>query len=250
MKRLLSRTRLPLLLVAILLAGLLAACESSTDEDDTAVDEPTSTVASVAADPTPTEPAPDPTVEPTPTEVPPTPTPEPTATPVPPTPTPEPTATPVPPTPTPEPKATPEPTATPVPPTPTPEPTPGMSGEELRYVSVVIEQTETMSKSMNAFASLLSNPRLLDQDWIIDVAIELVTWQSEYQTARSMSPPPRFEAFHAVWVEALSKLDSASYDIADGIDYFDVDAINSGTVKITEASRLISEATVMLEDLL
>lgn len=83
---------LPLLLIAL----LLAACESATEEDATA---PSDTAVGSAA---PTEAA-----APTSTLPPPTATPEPTATPVPPTPTPEPTATPEHPTPTPvpEPKA-------------------------------------------------------------------------------------------------------------------------------------------------
>ena len=135
-----ARPRLSMLLAALLIAGLLAACGDEPADEEAALDEPTATTAvqEPAEDPTSTS---EPAVEPTATEVPPTPTAEPTATPVPPTPTPEPTATPAPPTPTPEPTATPvPPTPTPVPPTPTPVPPPtpvSVSGAGTQLTSAV-----------------------------------------------------------------------------------------------------------------
>ena len=109
-------------LLALILAGLLAACGSDAPQAPPAADQPTAAVSTATVIPTPTdEPAATLTATPTPT-----PTPQPTATPTP-TPAPEPTATPTPtpmptatPTPTPMPTPTPEPTATP---TPTPMPT-------------------------------------------------------------------------------------------------------------------------------
>lgn len=92
MKRLMS------LMVVLLLAASLAACESTADGTSTP---PAGTPAAAAAATGTSQPA-KPTPTPKPAKA--TNTPEPTATPAPPTPTPEPTATPAPPTPTPLPE--------------------------------------------------------------------------------------------------------------------------------------------------
>ncbi len=118
----------PVILLTLLVAISLAACNGETQPDRTVQPAQTrepSTTSTLTTDATaPPTPTPEPTAPPTPTPeptAPPTPTPEPTA---PPTPTPEPTA---PPTSTPKPTAPPTPTPEPTaPPTPTPEPTPNV----------------------------------------------------------------------------------------------------------------------------
>jgi outer membrane biosynthesis protein TonB len=192
----------------------------------------------IAPEPTNTPtPVPTATPEPTPTPAP-TATPQPTATPTPVPPTP----TPVPPTPTPVP-----PTPTPVPPTPTPEP--ALTAEEEAYIEAVVAQAEVMAESLTSLGELMQDPQFFDENWIMNVAVELVLIQMVYDEATELEVPPKFAEVHDLYLQGMSLFNDMTYDLIYGIDNLDIDRINAATQKMVEGTQYIVRASEKLDEL-
>jgi endonuclease YncB( thermonuclease family) len=120
--------------------------------------------------------------------------------------------------------------------------------EEQAYVDSFIEQSSDLSDSLGRFSELALDPKIGDQDWTIGIAVELAVWRSTYQEAQALPVPPAFTEIHAAYLEALSYLDSASYDIVTGLDTFDPQLLAQananivlGNERITEVRRLVDE---------
>jgi hypothetical protein len=169
------------------------------------------------------------------------------------TPTPVPTATPEP-TPTPAPTATPQPTATPtpVPPTPTPvppTPEPALTAEEEAYIEAVVTQAEVMAESLTRLGELMQAPQFFDENWIMNVAVELVLIQMVYDEATELEVPPKFAEVHDLYLQGMSLFNDMTYDLIYGIDNLDIDRINAATQKMVEGTQYIVQASEKLDEL-
>lgn len=128
----------------------------------------------------------------------------------------------------------------------TPRPTATAVRASTAYQDRMLAQAATLGSSFDRFAALMENPRIGNESWTIQVAAELVTWRSAYSEAQRWSPPAEFRAAHSKYLEALRTYNSASYDIADGIDNLDIARIERANQKILEGNSLIGEATRLL----
>lgn len=106
-----------------------------------------------------------------------------------------------------------------------------------------------MEGSLNRFGDLMGDPQIFTDAWMIDVAVELVTWDSTYDEAMAITPPSRFAEFHAVYVEALGNVSEAGDLFAQGIDNFDPELINQAAEKLNRGTVLLEEAARMLNEL-
>jgi micrococcal nuclease len=137
---------------------------------------------------------------------------------------------------------------------PAPQPPPGkqqqgFTPEERAYATTVGEEAFALEASFRRFADLMQNPRIGQDDWTIQIAAELVLWQQIYAAAQQLTPPPVFADIHAVWLQALGLYASAADDIANGIDYLDIDRIYAAAAKLDQATALVEQATQMLEEI-
>lgn len=61
-----------------------------------------------------------------------------------------------------------------------------------------------------------------------------------------MTPPPSLQGFHAKYVEALGRFDSAADDLANGIQNHDQELIDRASDKIHEANMLMADAQTQI----
>ena len=123
----------------------------------------------------------------------------------------------------------------------------GFTAEELAYANDVVEITESMVESFDDIAALMENPRIGQDDWSIDVVTQFFIWDSNYEAALALTPPPVFAETHALFVEALRLYTEAGDDAVLGIDTLDPTMINQASTKMSQASELMILASAEVD---
>ena len=123
----------------------------------------------------------------------------------------------------------------------------GLTAEELAYSGDVVRITESMSESFDDLVALTENPRFGQDDWTIQVVTQFVIWDSNYEEAMALNPPPVFAETHALFVGALSLYSEAGDDFVLGLDTLDSGVINQGVAKMTQANELINQAAAEVD---
>ena len=114
------------------------------------------------------------------------------------------------------------------------------------YTSALFTITDDMGSSLVRFSRLAENPRIGEGSWNGLVAVEFVTWDTNYRKLQDLSPPPRFAAAHSKTLQSMRELTSAADDISAGIDTNNADRIKQGTAKIERAGQLMEEAVDLM----
>lgn len=130
-----------------------------------------------------------------------------------------------------------------------PESAAGLTEAEQAYVDTIVEQTGTMADSFNRFSELFAAPQIGVDEWTIQTAGVLVTWRATYQEAQEMDVPPLFAEVHAVYLEGLAYFDAASYDVASGLDTFDLDLLQQAAASIALGNERIQDATALTNEI-
>ena len=125
----------------------------------------------------------------------------------------------------------------------------GLNADEQAYIDGMIPIMTTITNSMDDAAALFQDPRVGEDDWTLQVATQFVIWDTTYEEASAIVPPPAFVSMHNLVLESLNLLSSAGDDIATGIDTFDPVLLEQGANKITQAGTLMIQATDELEQL-
>lgn len=138
------------------------------------------------------------------------------------------------------------PTVAPPPATPAASaPTAQPDGAEAEYRAFIARQSGELSRSFATFGDLMAAPRLNDTSWRVDLAAEFVRWQQAYQQAKDTTPPARFRAAHARYVEGLAKYDSASRDM---IYFLDNLTAKDGQARATTARNSLNEGNALVSE--
>lgn len=131
-------------------------------------------------------------------------------------------------------------------PTQPPEPTQGLpelTTAECTYLNTFGDQLETIGSAMAEFGDLFAAPELFSDEWIIDVAIQLAILRLAYDDATALDPPQSLAAVHGSYISAITKLNDATFLIAEGIDNIDADSINEAANLMVEATTDINTGT-------
>ena len=94
----------------------------------------------------------------------------------------------------------------------------------------------------------MSNPLIGDDEWTLNVAVQLVTIQALYDEAIEINPPSSMTNIHYKYVQAMKHFESATQLIAQGIDELDANLINQATAEMNLGGQLIDEATELIEE--
>ena len=124
---------------------------------------------------------------------------------------------------------------------------------ERSYITSVDSQQVVLYSSVVRAATLLSNasdnPSLFRTDsWILDLAVELSTWQTVYSNAQDLSPSDRQQSIQDVWLELSGLTSEAADDIAYSIDNLDASFLQTGLAKIQQADDLVPVLTGLIKD--
>ena len=145
---------------------------------------------------------------------------------------------------------TPAPVTTPAEPaqsTETEEPTP-LTASEQTYAIAIGEHSGKVSTAFSELGALMSEPQIGNDEWTIDVAVQLVTIQTLYDEAMEMEPPSSMADIHYKYVQAMQHYDTAVDLVIEGIDALDADLINQATAEIETGNQFLNEATRLVEE--
>jgi micrococcal nuclease len=126
-----------------------------------------------------------------------------------------------------------------------PEPI-GFTLEEQAYVVTVADYVETLGNSFGRFGALMQDPRLYEDDWTIAVATELATWKFINAEVGRLSAPPAFAEVHALLLTGLANYAAAADQIAYGLDYFDIGALEYALILIEDGNASVEQAGDLL----
>ena len=154
-------------------------------------------------------------------------------------------------TPTPIPTPTLRPTNTPTPaPTPTWTPTPDVRREQAYRAEIarILGGDWGIATMFGIIGELLTQagetPILMFNDtWKMQLAVALTTLKTFYQEAQDLSPPDNLRSFHDLFVDALSYCDAFVDKYVEGLDNFDVEAIESGSALMALCGQKLELAT-------
>jgi hypothetical protein len=176
-----------------------------------------------------------------------------------PTPTRLPTLTESPPTrsPTSAPSATAKPTSEPptptiaLPPTDPPAPTvvaaSGPSPELRAYFGTVGPALGDIGTSLGELGKLLQKPQLTDNNWKIDVAVQLATIRKGHETIKGAEPvPPEAQELHTAIVDATTDCDAMTYALTEGLDKLNASKLQDATRLMQSCAKKITDAKPLL----
>lgn len=141
------------------------------------------------------------------------------------------------PTNTPRPASTPKPQIT---------PTSADAAEQAIYLTKLLNNTNTMQKSLTRFGELLGNMQILNAQWRLQMAAVLATWQVAYNEMKDVAPPTRFKAAHETYVAALEGYNDAANDIANGLDTMNAQTLNMAIPRMEGANKLLNAANKLI----
>jgi hypothetical protein len=126
----------------------------------------------------------------------------------------------------------------------------GVSPEEGAYAAEVGRQMVVLGESMGTFADLMAVPRIGQDDWTLQLVGVIVTWQTAYDEALAMSPPPSLSEVHVSYLSALGYLNAAGDDIVAGLDTSDVGRLNSAATNLELANAELATTQDLINDIL
>lgn len=109
--------------------------------------------------------------------------------------------------------------------------------EAADYADDLVRITESTRESFRAFASLMGDPHFGQDDWTGEVKAQIAIWDSNYEEAQALNPPPVFAKTHALLLEALRIYGEAGDDVALGLDTLDPAMITQAAAKVAEANE-------------
>jgi hypothetical protein len=123
-----------------------------------------------------------------------------------------------------------------------------LTDQEETYFDELQDQVESYGDTSEEFANLFGqageDPTLfVDESWLIQVAGELVSWQTIAADAQTLDPSSRQQPIHDIWLEINRMNLLVVDDISYGIDNLDPDAINRSTARILYITLLIDDIT-------
>jgi hypothetical protein len=139
-----------------------------------------------------------------------------------------------------------EPTNTPRP-TDTPRPTPTQVSEDGDvYLTSATGCLELMSGGMGDISTLLSAPRLTDEDWIMDVATAVTMVNVGYEGLEELGVPAEMQDTHDLILWATKDCYDAMPYLVSGLDNLDAADLDAATLLMTSCTEKMSAATDLL----
>ncbi|WP_099192262.1 hypothetical protein [Tepidibacter mesophilus] len=111
-------------------------------------------------------------------------------------------------------------------------------------ISEFVEANDNFSKCCTQMGE---NPSLLmDQDFILNMAMNMGIIKNCYTQIKDIAPPSKMENVHTDVVDAFSKYDKAMDIFGEGVDNMDVDKINQATQLYMQGTDSINNAQAKL----
>ncbi len=136
-------------------------------------------------------------------------------------------------------------------PTTAPSPTSTKGPIPLRvslYCEDIITKMGILVKALENAGRLCREPRLLDAEWKLTLAANMVIIKMMHQEFLEMEVPPEMTKIHEVMLSATSDFDKAMDYLAEGVDSFGAADIEKATELMTSGAEKLERATQMVSD--
>ena len=133
--------------------------------------------------------------------------------------------------------------------TATPEPRSVEQGNPA-YPHMVAQNAASNGEALGKLGALMSRPKFTSDSWRDDVELQVFIVKTNNAEAKLYDPPPKFAAVHRQYLSVTKLYDEAMDDLIDGIDNFDVAALERGNEKLTRGNELLDEATRMVDEIM
>lgn len=110
----------------------------------------------------------------------------------------------------------------------------GADGNTSGYLFGITSIAEDMERSLARFTVLMTDPRVEDTAWRLDVATQLMIWQESYADAQTLIPPPELAEAHTHALDGLRRYDDISRVIDRGMVDQDFASIAAAASALTE----------------
>lgn len=121
------------------------------------------------------------------------------------------------------------------------------SQDEVIYLLSVAENIEAIGSSLKTLGKLFQNPRLDDQEWIINVAVEITSMRTAHENLTQLVPPSGMAHIHKAILDATGDCAASTDYLTTGIDHRDVEALNKAKELITSCGSKIVTASKLIE---
>lgn len=113
--------------------------------------------------------------------------------------------------------------------TPGPAPSPTFSDSDnaalQRYHQQASGHLASMATAMDTISRLSQNPRLRNEEWVIQMGFSIGTIQGAYSALSNLDPPAAIANYHRSLLDALGDCDRAAAIMADGLINEDPDEL-------------------------
>jgi hypothetical protein len=127
-----------------------------------------------------------------------------------------------------------------------------LNADEMVYALQVADILSDVGGASGRLGDLFTNFEPADYfnlDWQIDVAAQIYVFQSSYDTALTIVPPPAFAEMHVYFLSSLQKYDQAGDLLIYGIDNLDATALDQAVILIESAAADIGTANALLSQI-
>lgn len=124
--------------------------------------------------------------------------------------------------------------------------------QELDYFDALQDELDTTIGASEELSALFGeagrDPTVIfDDTWKLEMVVQLVTLQMLEENAATMSPSPRQQHIHDLWLEITALTTRYVDDVIVGLDNIDPGRLEQGTNRIVYASLLVQDLTRAIE---
>jgi len=123
-----------------------------------------------------------------------------------------------------------------------------LTPSEKAYATTIIDHASKVSETMYSLSDLMENAKFGDDEWTLNMAVQLATIQALYDEAMDVAPPDSMANIHYKYVQAMKHYETSTHLIAKGVDELDVNLINQATAEILTGAQFMDEATKLIDE--
>ena len=94
----------------------------------------------------------------------------------------------------------------------------GLTPAEKVYATTIGDHAATVCEALTEIGKLMENPLIGNDEWTLDMAVQLAAIRVLYDEAMEMDAPSSMANIHLKYVQAMKHFEAATHLIADGID--------------------------------
>lgn len=130
--------------------------------------------------------------------------------------------------------------------------TPESTRESLREIQMysmrAAEIWQQVGSALGNLSDLLQEPKLTNQDWAVEVAVQLATIRVAYLQLSEVVAPAELDEIHVLSLDALSDCNAMTYHLANGIDNLDATELDAAVGLLGSCNAKTLEAIEMMNE--